>query len=310
MKREYLTPEEVAAELKLSKYTVYEMVKRGEIPASKIGRALRILRTDLDLLIKGNKTRPEERRGPGGKVSDVIGKETLHEILFAGSHDLSIDLLAQHLSVRGITLLPIYAGSLEGLIELYKGRTELAGCHLLAKEQGEYNLPYVTSVLPNEEVTVINFLHRWQGFIVPKGNPKMITSWEAFFFGTHRIVNRQKGSGTRVLLDQKIHQLQIPPSSIKGYDHEGVNHYATALAVLKGEADAALGIESVARSMQLDFFPIQQERYDFVVPTKLLPQERFQIMLEVLKDSGFRQAVVAQGGYDVSQMGEEIMRFS
>jgi putative molybdopterin biosynthesis protein len=159
-------------------------------------------------------------------------------------------------------------------------------------------------------VTVINLAHRWQGFIVPKGNPRMITSWSHFLSGEHRIVNRKKGSGTRVLLDQQLQQMRISPSSIPGYEREAANHYATAAAVLKGEADAALGIESAARSMGLDFFPVKKERYDLIIPSKLLADERFSILLEVLNDAAFRQAVAARGGYDVEQMGREIARLS
>ncbi|WP_368862387.1 substrate-binding domain-containing protein, partial [Frankia sp. Mgl5] len=102
-----------------------------------------------------------------------------------------MDVLVHHLSLKGVALLPIYSGSLEGLIELYKGRTELAGCHLLDQANGTYNLSHITCLMGSEEVTVINLVHRWQGFIVPKGNPRMITDWRQFFSGNHRIVNRQ-----------------------------------------------------------------------------------------------------------------------
>lgn len=308
MKSEYLTPEDVAAELKLSKYTVYEMIKRGELPASKLGRSLRILRTDLDTFMSGHKSR-DDLLLPGGFSPGFVRREQqLLELYFAGSHDLTIDLLTQHLAQRGITLLPAFCGSLDGLIELYKGRIEMAGCHLLDKVSGEYNLPYIQCLLPNEGVSVINLVSRWQGFMVPRNNPRMITSWQEFFSGNHRIVNRQRGSGTRILLDYHLQQLGLPADSIPGYELEATTHYATAAAVLKGDADAALGIESVARGMGLDFFPIQEERYDLVIPTHLLDQQRFQYVLEVLKDPQFKQAVVAQGGYDVSRTGKEIAK--
>ncbi|QRG69210.1 substrate-binding domain-containing protein [Brevibacillus choshinensis] len=306
MESDYLTPDEVAAELKLTRYTVYEMIKRKELPASKIGRTLRILRSDLDAFMQMNKSR--EDRHPFAAVTPRRQQEQAYEILFAGSHDLTIDLLARKLAERGITLLPAFSGSLDGLIELYKGRVEMAGTHLLDRTTGEYNLPYIRCLLPNEGVTVVNLVNRWQGFVVPKGNPRMITSWDEFLCGSHRIVNRQRGSGTRVLLDFTMQQKGIAPEALPGYDVELTTHYATAAAVLQGNADAALGIESVARGLGLDFFPIQEERYDLVIPTRLARQDRFIELLSVLRDPVFKQAIVAQGGYNVSQTGKEIDR--
>ncbi|MET3288976.1 UNVERIFIED_CONTAM: putative molybdopterin biosynthesis protein [Brevibacillus sp. OAP136] len=311
LKSEYLTPDEVALELKLSKYTVYELIKRKELPASKLGRSLRVMRTDLDAFMNGQKTREEELPLLAGGSGGLLRKNTQPlDIYFAGSHDLTIDLLTQHLAQRGISLLPVFSGSLDGLIELYKGRVELAGCHLLDRTSGEYNLPHIQCLLPTEGAVVVNLVSRWQGFIVPKSNPRMITSWQEFFSGNHRIINRQRGSGTRLLLDFKLRQFGKSPALIPGYELEATTHYATASAVAKGDADAALGIESVARGMGLDFFPIQEERYDLVIPTNLLHEERFSILQEVLNDPGFKQAIVAQGGYNVSQTGVEVARIT
>lgn len=304
MEDEYLTPDEVAVELKLTRYTVYEMIKRGELPASKIGRALRILRSDLGVFMHRHKTR-EELVAP--VLPDFVqSSDSVYEILFAGSHDLTIDLLTRMLAKRGTTLLPAFSGSLDGLIELYKGRVEIAGCHLLDPATGEYNLPHVRCLLAFDQVKVINLVTRWQGLMVPKGNPRMITSWEELLSGHHRIANRQRGSGTRLLLDYKMRLMQILPDQLPGYDQECTTHYATASQVLQGKADVALGIESVARGLGLDFFPIQEERYDLVIPTRLFRQERFQNLLTVLRDPAFRQAVVAQGGYSVALTGKEI----
>ncbi|WP_411503869.1 substrate-binding domain-containing protein [Brevibacillus centrosporus] len=307
MESDYLTPDEVAAELKLTRYTVYELIKRKELPASKIGRTLRILRTDLDTFMHKSKAR-DEQLSSNGFSSPQRQTSQPYEIIFAGSHDLTIDLLTRKLAERGITLLPAFSGSLDGLIELYKGRVEMAGTHLLDRMTGEYNLPYIRCLLPNEGVTVVNLVSRWQGFVVPKGNPRMITSWEELFSGKHRIVNRQRGSGTRVLLDFSMQQKKVSAQAIPGYDVELTTHYATASAVLQGTADVALGIESVARGMGLDFFPIQEERYDLVIPERFVKQERFRELLSLLRDPSFKQEVVAQGGYNVSQTGKEIDR--
>lgn len=301
MEHEYLTPDEVAAELKLTRYTVYEMIKRGELPASRIGRTLRIRRGDLGQFMQRNKSR-EDHLPPFASPAAARQAEE-REIIFAGSHDLTIDLLARMLAERGVTLLPAFCGSLDGLIELYKGRVEMAGCHLLDPLTGEYNLPHIRCLLPYEEISVIHLVSRWQGFVVPKGNPRMITSWAELLSGRHRIANRQRGSGTRMLLDSQLRRAGIAPENIPGYEQELTTHYATAAAILQGKADVALGIESVARGLGLDFFPIQEERYDLVIPTRTLRQERFQFLLEVLRDPSFKQAVVAQGGYNIALTG-------
>ncbi|WP_035300546.1 substrate-binding domain-containing protein [Brevibacillus thermoruber] len=308
MRHAYLTPEEVAEELKLSRYTVYEMIKRGDLPACKIGRALRISRSDLDAFLHGHSPRDAQAAPPFAPAADRRNSPRTNDIYFAGSHDPAIDLLTRMLANRGITLLPAFSGSLDGLIELYKGRVDMAGCHLLDRSTGAYNLSYIRCLMPHEGVAVINLAGRWQGFIVPKHNPRMITCWEEFFSGRHRIVNRQRGSGTRVLLDFHLQQLGVSPASVPGYDHEVTTHCAAASAVLRKEADVALGIESVVWGLPLDFFPVQEERYDLVIPAPLLRQERFQILLEVLRDPPFKQAVAAQGGCDVSRTGQTIDR--
>ncbi|WP_400164296.1 substrate-binding domain-containing protein [Brevibacillus sp. TJ4] len=304
MEQEYLTPDEVASELKLTRYTVYEMIKRGELPASKIGRTLRIARSDLGQFMQRNRSRDEHL--PPFAVPTAISQVEAGDIAFAGSHDLAVDLLARMLSGRGVTLLPAYCGSLDGLIELYKGRVQIAGCHLLDPLTGEYNLSHIRCLLPYEDVRVINLVSRWQGFVVPKGNPRMITSWQELLSGSHRIANRQRGSGTRMLLDYQLNHAGISPEHIPGYEQELTTHYATAAAILQGQADVALGIESVANGLGLDFFPIHEERYDLVIPARYVQQERFQTLLDVLHDPSFRQAVVAQGGYSIARTGSVI----
>jgi putative molybdopterin biosynthesis protein len=297
---DYLTPEEAAGRLKLSKYTVYEMVKRGQLPAKRLGRKILIALTDLDVLMG---------EPISGGHSALTSSSTAHDpnaIYFSGSHDLSIDILSQHLNDEGISLYPVFSGSLEGLMELFKGRVDMAGCHLLDPELGMYNRSFISRLLPQENMTLVHFVERWQGFIVPKGNPREISSWEDFFSGAHRIVNRQKGSGTRVLLDYQMQKRRLLPENLPGYAQEERNHYATASAVLRGTAHVALGIESAARQLGLDFIPVEKEQYDFVLPSIMLKEGRFQRLLQVLLNERFQQEVSALGGYDLKQMGQTV----
>ncbi|HJV46262.1 MAG TPA: helix-turn-helix transcriptional regulator [Bacillota bacterium] len=303
MESNFLTPEETAMLLKISKYTVYEMVKRGQIPAKRLGRKLLIQRVDIDQMMAHGST----QQAPHTLLTPAIPSPTTstsNTIYFSGSHDLSIDVLIEHLNKLGVSFFPVFSGSLEGLIELFKGRIDIAGCHLFDPEFGIYNRPFITRLLPHEDVSLVHFVQRWQGFIVPKGNPRGITHWEDFLSGKYRIANRQKGSGTRILLDFHLQKLGLTPTCIPGYEREERNHFATASAVLRGEVDVVLGIESAARQLGLDFVPIEKEPYDFAIPTLKLQEQPFQTLLEVLQNPLFQQTVISLGGYDMTLSGQ------
>lgn len=233
-------------------------------------------------------------------------------IVAIGSHDLALDLLAQFLAERhpGRRLRSAHAGSLGGLLALRRGECHLAGTHLLDPESGEYNLPYIRRYLAGVPVRVITLAHREQGLIVAPGNPKGIRDLTDLARPEVRFVNRQRGAGTRMLLDFHLGRLGIDPARIRGYEREELTHLAVAAAVASGRADVGLGIRAAAAALGLDFIPLAMERYDLVIPEAFYGEPWLQPLLELLHDSRFRAAVAALPGYAVEAMGNEVARLS
>jgi putative molybdopterin biosynthesis protein len=232
--------------------------------------------------------------------------EVQNTIVAIGSHDLTLDLIASHLSRRqpGPGLSSSHVGSLGGLIALRRGEAHIAGCHLLDEATGEYNVSYIQRYLPSVPLVLMNLVGRVQGLIVPTGNPKGIRSLEDLGRPGVVFVNRQRGSGTRVLLDYKLAGMSLDAEGISGYDREEYSHLAVAAAVASGSADTGLGILSAARALGLDFLPLLTERYDLVVPREHFDSELLQPLINLLQDSEFRREVESLGGYETGDMGK------
>jgi putative molybdopterin biosynthesis protein len=229
-------------------------------------------------------------------------------IVALGSHDLTIDLLAQFLAERGRRLSSANLGSLGGLVALQRGEAHLAGCHLLDPTSGEFNLAYVRKYLPDTPVVLMGLVAREQGLITAPGNPLDISSLKDLSDDKVRFINRQRGSGTRVLLDYHLDQLGVDSESVRGYEHEEFSHLMVAAAIASGRADCALGIRAAAEALGLDFIPLFHERYDLVIPQMHFGSGKLAPLLDILQDTGFRQAVSELPGYDIAPMGQEITR--
>ena len=242
-------------------------------------------------------------------VELLCSPESLEATIVAiGSHDLTLDLLASELR-RGhpnLTLTSSNVGSLGGLLALHRGETHLAGSHLLDEATGEYNLAFVRRYVPERALVVVNLVHRIQGFIVPPGNPKSITTLADLTCDGITFVNRQRGSGTRVLLDYLLKQQDIAPARISGYEREEFTHLAVAAAVAGGRVDVGLGVLSAARALGMDFVALRNEQYDLVIPREFYDSELLQPLLALIRSQTFQQQVAALGGYDVSTMGEVV----
>lgn len=228
-------------------------------------------------------------------------------ILAIGSHDMTLDLLAQYLSQRQRRLVSANVGSLGGLIALKRGEAHLAGSHLLDPQTGEYNLSYIRHYIPDLPVRLITWVKRNQGLIVCKGNPKGITSLADLSRKEVIFANRQRGAGTRVLLDFHLQQLKILPESIHGYQQEEYTHLAVAAAVASGRADCGLGITAAAQALNLDFIPLYQERYDLVIPCQFYDENLLQPLFDIMKNKQFQKALESLPGYDISQMGNVVL---
>lgn len=232
-------------------------------------------------------------------------REYLESTIFViGSHDLTLDLMAQFLAPRQRRLASVNVGSLGGILALKRGETHLAGSHLLDPASGEYNLAYIKEHLPTIPLRVVTLVGRTQGLFLAAGNPKGIQGLADLSRSEIVFVNRQRGSGTRLLLDYHLGQGRIPPGEIQGYDHEEYTHLAAAALVASGRADCALGIEAASQALQLDFLPLYTERYDLIIPSEYAESDLLAPLLELLENPAFQQAVGERPGYDVSQMGQ------
>lgn len=227
-------------------------------------------------------------------------------VVVVGSHDPMLDLLGQFLALRfpGYRLASANVGSLGGLVAQKRGEAHLSGTHLLDPETGEYNLSYIRRTLGDLPVQVVTFAHREQGLIVAAGNPLRVQSLDDLV--RLRYVNRQRGAGTRVLLDYELARRGIEADQVDGYEREEYTHLAVAAAIASGSADAGLGIRSAAMALGLGFIPVTHERYDLIVPSQLIDLPMIQHVLSLLHDAEFRAAVAAQPGYDVSVMGQRV----
>ncbi|MBI3165151.1 MAG: molybdopterin biosynthesis protein [Chloroflexi bacterium] len=232
-------------------------------------------------------------------------------ILAIGSHDLTLDLMAQFLAEHGRRLASANVGSQGGLVALRRGEAHFAGSHLLDPKDGTYNISSIRQYMPGIPVKVVALAGRDQGLIVKKGNPKGIKSLGdlAGSSGVRGVqfVNRQRGAGTRVLLDYHLNLMTIPKESILGYNQEEYTHLGVASAVASGRADCGLGVAAAAQALDLDFIPLFQERYDLVIPKPFAEDELLAPLFDLLVDARFREAVSMLKGYDVSVMGAVIL---
>lgn len=231
-----------------------------------------------------------------------------HTIVAIGSHDLVLDLAASFLRAidPGITLASTNAGSLGGLVAVRDGLCHLGGSHLLDPASGEYTLPWVDRVLPGEDVAVVRLVHRDQGLIVAPGNPLGLRGLEDLARPGVRYVNRQRGAGTRVLLDHELERRGIAADAVSGYAREEHTHLAVAAAVAAGRADCGLGIRAAGRAFDLDFVPVTREPYDLVLTADAMDVPVLVPLWRLLESERFRAAVDELGGYATAEMGRRI----
>ena len=228
-------------------------------------------------------------------------------IVATGSHDIALDLLASHIRRRASDTRFVSAnvGSLGGLIALKRGDAHMAGTHLLDEQTGDYNRAYITRLLPEAAIVLVTLARRQQGLIVPRGNPHNLHELADLLQAGVQFINRQKGSGTRVLLDFHLRQHGISPETVSGYEREEFTHMAVAAAIHSRAADVGLGILAAARALDLDFIPLFDERYDLAIPCRYWESALLAPLRATLADTDYRTAVAALGGYDVAEMGKE-----
>ncbi|MHC1682785.1 MAG: substrate-binding domain-containing protein [Clostridiaceae bacterium] len=317
-----LSTQEVAEILNISKNTVYELIRRGELPSYRIGRKVRI--DEIDIEEYKNKSRTigkqpvqnnfEQRNNTNvtninpSKIPSITNYK--NDFIICGQ-DILLDVLTRHLErhPKGLQALRCYIGSYNGLVELYRGNVTIATSHLWDGDSGEYNLSYVRRILPGVPCVIVHLVCRMQGFYVAKGNPKNITKWEDLTRNDILMVNREKGCGVRVLIDEKLRNLKISHKDINGYENEQLSHLAVASTVARGDADVGVGNEKAALQVQdVDFVSLQKERYDLIIKQEDMDLPPVQALLEILKSKEFQLELQGIGGYDLSETGKITMQ--
>jgi putative molybdopterin biosynthesis protein len=333
-----LTAEDVAKQLRIKKYTVYELIKRGELPSSKVGKQVRVSQVDIDYYLLSNKTGPRpapdsalkpltgepaafpgedtpkipakpgeyppdtSQRYPAG---DPAGGADITPILaIISGQDMCLDLLVSRLAAEGYTALRSFVGCYNGLYALYHGKVTMSAAHLWDSETDTYNYPYMRRLLPGLPVGVLRLAGRMQGFYVKKGNPLGIRDWRDLARSDVTMINRERGSGTRILLDQKLKLLGIDTAEVRGYRRETTSHMVCASTVAKGGADVSCGCEAGGEQIpSIDFIPLQEEWYDFVFRLADRHNPVVNSTRSYISSAEFRRDMETIGGYDLSQTG-------
>ncbi|WP_405107643.1 helix-turn-helix transcriptional regulator [Paenibacillus sp. FSL K6-1217] len=327
------TTEEIARLLKISKLKVYDLIKKGELPSYRVGKQMRVDLSDLEKYKQNSRNSGAYAQPlPGGGLTaaslpqaqlpqlnapfaapyQAFAPPPPHSMKNSGvnvvitGQDMSLDILATHLERTLPSTRPLrsYAGSLDSLIAMYQGESDIVSTHLLDGDSGEYNLPYIRKLLVGFSYIVVHMLTRSAGFYVQKGNPLGIRSWGDLRQDGLTLINRERGSGARVLLDEQLRLHGIPSARLHGYTSEENSHLAVASLVARGGADVGIGTEKAARIIDgIDFIPLIRERYDLVMVKKPENEPWINAILDILRSEAFRSELSSIHSYDLSETG-------
>ncbi|MCO4849330.1 substrate-binding domain-containing protein [Bacillus vallismortis] len=296
------TIEEVAGLLKVSKLTVYDLIKKGVLPAYRVGRQMRVDEEDLKQYKTNMRMSQPIAAAEEPKQMQESEQDGRKSVMISGQ-DISMDLLSKHLeNAIQVTPLRKYKGSLNSLIDMYQGKCDIVSLHLYDAETGQYNVPYAKRILSGEPFFLINAVLRKAGLYVQKGNPKNIQGWDDLRRADIRMINREKGSGARVLLDEQLGLLGVNPADIKGYGDIVTDHYAVASQVSSGQADAGIGAQHAAHMGSVDFIPLIDEQYDIVVLKK--QEQLAKAVKEILNSEEYKASLSHLNGYQTNLTGK------
>jgi putative molybdopterin biosynthesis protein len=304
MESTLLTAEDVAKQLRIAKFTVYELIKRGELPSSRVGKQVRLSREDVGRYLERNRTGQwnDAGRQVSAEERAEVSTAVKGQVIICGQ-DRCIDLLVTRMAETGETAYRSFMGCYNSLNALYHGRLSMAAAHLWDSESGEYNYPFIRALVPGVPVGVLRLAGRMQGLYVKKGNPLGIKDWEDLGRSDITMINREKGCGTRILLDQKLRITGIDPRTIRGYNRESASHLACAGIVAKDGAAVGCGCQTGAGIAGVDFIPLQLEWYDLVFRLADTNSQAVNAVVSYVRSGDFGRDLEMMGGYDISQTG-------
>lgn len=299
MSEEMMSTKDVAKYLGIHEKQVYALIKSKRIPSTRVTGKWIFPKKLIDEWIESNaqkglgQAREKSRRIEGA-------------LLASGSNDPILDMV--HTSMKEsypeFYIFSANTGSTDGLRALNKGYTDIAWSHLLEPKTGEYNIPFLPAYLPDVQPVVVNLFYRDLGFIVASKNPLGIRGFEDLVQKEIRFINRQKGSGTRILLDYSLKRLRLLASKIRGYEKEAYTHFEVGLSILSKEADVGIATIAVSKLLGLSFIPITRERFDMILSKSTFFEKGIQAFIEVLNSEGFRNRVARLGNYDFKSSGK------
>ncbi len=299
MSEEIMNTKEVAKYLGIHEKQVYALIKSKRIPSTRVTGKWVFPKELIDEWIVSNaKPGLEQARQKSRRVEGAL--------LASGSNDPILDMLQTYMkkSYPEFYIFSSNTGSTDGLKALNMGYTDIAWSHLFDPKTGEYNVPFLPNYLPNVKPVVVNLFRRDLGFLIAPKNPFHIRGFEDLTQKGIRLINRQKGSGTRVLLDYHLKKLQIAPSKIKGYEREVYTHFEVGLSILSKEADVGIATIAVSKLLGLPFIPITQESFDMILDQTTFFEKGIQAFIEILNSQEFRNRVERLGSYDFKNSGK------
>ena len=299
MSEEMMSTKEVARYLSIHEKQVYALIKSKKIPSTRVtGKWVFPKKLVDDWIDSSAKSGLEQARQKSRRIEGAL--------LASGSNDPILDMLHTYMrkSYPEFYIFSANTGSTDGLRALNMGYTDLAWSHLLDPKSGEYNIPFLSTYLPNVKPIVVNLFQRDLGFLVAPQNPFHIRGFEDLTQKGIRFINRQKGSGTRILLDHHLKRLKIPTSRIQGYEREVYTHFEVGLSILSKEADAGIATIAVSKLLGLPFNPITQESFDMILDQSTFFEKGIQAFIEILNSKEFRSRIERLGSYDFKNSGK------
>jgi putative molybdopterin biosynthesis protein len=325
------TTDEIAKLLKISKLTVYDLIKKGELPSYRVGKQMRVDAAELEAYKLRNRTVPasgEAQSAPTASThpsatnlpteqpphhpsrgDSAASQARLARSIVITGQDISLDILARHLEAElpDYRMLRSQIGSMDSLVRMYQGQADLVSTHLLDGDSGEYNVPYIRRLLVGMPYLVVNLLTRNAGLFVAAGNPLGLAGWGDLARPGIRIANRERGAGARVLLDEQLRLHGIAQTGLLGYEQTLTSHLSVAAKVASGEADVGVGTEKAASIVQgVDFIPLATERYDLVMLRRPENGPWIDAVLRILRSEDFKRELRSMAAYDLSRTGDVI----
>lgn len=305
-----LTADEVAGLLQVSRSSVYKLVKADELASYHVGRKMRFTMGDVENYIARSKRAKAAAMKAAAAPRSVVPASAPQPVsvgfVLAGN-DILGDILANYLGATNTAVDRVYEGSYNALVDVYRGSAHAALAHLYDGETDSYNVAAVKRLMPGVPVKVVRLVRRRQGLIVAKGNPKNLRTWDDLLQPGVRLVNRERGCGSRILLDEQLARRGVSGAAIEGYGREANSALSMASFVARGAADAGIGAERVFRQVEgVDFLPLQDEWLDIVLAKRPGCERAADAIAKLARTRPFREEIGSIVGYDASRMGEVV----